>query len=470
MNSNYLTSIFILMMLNSSAWANWEDVPKQSAEAKPVVVKQPVEPKPVVKQPKVPTVAQPKPPIAKETKEVKPTSVSKGTGTSVKPSVTTSSNKVNNGDKAMNGNKIPLLPLEVSKPAVKKILTDEDKAFVFEHAKDFSEGLAVVKKNGKYGVIDKTGKVVVPFKYDNTKEVFSDGLLGVELKGKWGFIDKTGNIIIPIEYDTVDKFSEGLAIVHKNKERYFINKRGEKMIDVSKYQAVVRFSEGLAAFNCDDFAKSYAWGFMDKDGKEVIPCEYGVLGNNLGTHFSNGLVAVRYHVTHDKYQETNGNWGFIDKTGKVVIPFNNLEVENFSEGFAMVRKFGGGFYVINKKGEKIFETDYIFDSFRKFKDEVLVVRKEWLNGAIDTSGNIVIPLKYDFLGNFSEGLARVSKKDNNNKDPYASKEGAIDKSGNLVIPFKYDYLGGFYDGFSMVEKNRKYGYIDKTGKPLVIKE
>ena len=29
-----------------------------------------------------------------------------------------------------------------------------------------SEGLAGVKKNGKYGFIDKTGKVVIPFKYD----------------------------------------------------------------------------------------------------------------------------------------------------------------------------------------------------------------------------------------------------------------------------------------------------------------
>ena len=56
---------------------------------------------------------------------------------------------------------------------------------------DFSEGLAKVELNGKYGFIDKTGREVIPCKYDFAYG-FSDGLASIELNGKWGCIDKYG--------------------------------------------------------------------------------------------------------------------------------------------------------------------------------------------------------------------------------------------------------------------------------------
>ncbi len=55
---------------------------------------------------------------------------------------------------------------------------------------------------------------VIPFKYDEAKS-FSEGLALVKLNGKWGFIDKTGKEVgIPLgKYDNVMSFSEGLAAV-----------------------------------------------------------------------------------------------------------------------------------------------------------------------------------------------------------------------------------------------------------------
>ena len=37
----------------------------------------------------------------------------------------------------------------------------------YDDAFDFSEGLATVELNGKYGYIDKTGKEVIAIKYDD---------------------------------------------------------------------------------------------------------------------------------------------------------------------------------------------------------------------------------------------------------------------------------------------------------------
>ncbi|RLG25198.1 WG repeat-containing protein, partial [Methanosarcinales archaeon] len=57
----------------------------------------------------------------------------------------------------------------------------------------FSERLARVVKNGKYGFVDKKGKIVIPLKYDNAGS-FSEGLAWVEKDGKEGFVDKKGKV------------------------------------------------------------------------------------------------------------------------------------------------------------------------------------------------------------------------------------------------------------------------------------
>ena len=75
-------------------------------------------------------------------------------------------------------------------------------------------------------------------------------------------------------------------------------------------------------------------------------------------------------------------------------------------------------------------------------------------GYIDKEGKEVIPLKYDFAWSFSEGLACVGLN---------GKSGFIDKEGKEVIPFKYDDAGPFSKGLALVRLNGKWGYIDKNG-------
>ncbi|MFM7618374.1 MAG: WG repeat-containing protein, partial [Bacteroidota bacterium] len=60
---------------------------------------------------------------------------------------------------------------------------------------DFRDGLAKFRTNDKYGVIDTTGKVIVPMKYEEI-EPFLDGVARVEIFGDYpthyGYIDKQG--------------------------------------------------------------------------------------------------------------------------------------------------------------------------------------------------------------------------------------------------------------------------------------
>ena len=82
--------------------------------------------------------------------------------------------------------------------------------------------------NGKWGFIDKTGKVVSPCRWMHI-ENFSEGLASVEDdNGKYGFIDKTGKVVIPCKWDGAGNFHEGLAWVIDDNGKYgFIDKTGE---------------------------------------------------------------------------------------------------------------------------------------------------------------------------------------------------------------------------------------------------
>ena len=134
----------------------------------------------------------------------------------------------------------------------------------------YAEGLAVVHdgKNGwvgKWGYIDKKGKLVIPCKWESADN-FSEGLASVQDDNyKWGFIDKTGKVVIPCKWKFAGKFSEGLASVKDANEK---------------------------------------WGFIDKTGKVVIPCQWEMVHD-----FDEGVAAVL---------DANNTWYLIDKTGKIV--------------------------------------------------------------------------------------------------------------------------------------------------------
>lgn len=113
----------------------------------------------------------------------------------------------------------------------------------FNTSIEFNEGYAVVQsiENNKHGVIDKSGNLIIPFKYDRLS-YFYEGIACYELKDKLGFIDTTGiEINTPIfEFDST--FKNGLAPVYINGRCGVINVKGDLVID-AKYDCIRSFIE-----------------------------------------------------------------------------------------------------------------------------------------------------------------------------------------------------------------------------------
>ena len=61
--------------------------------------------------------------------------------------------------------------------------------------------LFAVEKNGKWGMTDKYGNIVVECIYEKVTELNEYGFAGIKLDGKWGVIDKTGQVVLEPIYE-----------------------------------------------------------------------------------------------------------------------------------------------------------------------------------------------------------------------------------------------------------------------------
>ena len=128
-------------------------------------------------------------------------------------------------------------------------------------------GLASVKKDGKWGAIDKAGTTVIPFEYDLLQAV-SDGLLCFEKDGKYGYLDATTYATaIPAQYLAATNFKNGLAPVYDGTKAFLIDKNGEmlpgsEVLDVRTYFPYL-LDESLS--NLRRTVSEYA--VIERDGK-----------------------------------------------------------------------------------------------------------------------------------------------------------------------------------------------------------
>jgi hypothetical protein len=197
-----------------------------------------------------------------------------------------------------------------------------------DNAWSFSEGLAAIQMNKKFGFMDKGGRITVKTVYDSVLLTFSQGLAGVKLQGKWGFIDRLGNSVIAPRFNDCGAFSETLAAVEMQGKWGYIYRTGKMAIE-TKFQEAQRFSEGLAAVKMGG-----KWGYIDKTGMMVIDTEF-----QEALSFSAGLAAVQMGT----------KWGYIDKTGKQLTKVQFEDAWSFSGSIARVQVLDRIGY-INKMG------------------------------------------------------------------------------------------------------------------------
>lgn len=304
---------------------------------------------------------------------------------------------------------------------------------------------------------------------------FSEGLAPVRKDGKWGFIDETGKTIIPFQYDLAGIFNEGLAIVgitktvvpyegaDHTKERVelgFVVHTGEftpfqpdsdgtpRYVDVwdaadglgVKLSEPVEwiFHNGYVGLNC-----AYDFYVFRADGSTVLDVNSAIYGDpKVAGPVNEGLIPVWETplAAGGSYRDVNGNIvkNWVDEgAGDQYIS----DIRSFNQGLAPVEQS-------------------TYDAATGVETEL------W--GFMDRNFNWVIQPQFTnfFVRNINTsyevfdttGLAMMEK---------GGKYGAIDKTGKTVIPFRYEELWPVDDGLRVYKENGKYGYLNADGSVAI---
>jgi hypothetical protein len=125
-------------------------------------------------------------------------------------------------------------------------------------------GLWPVLYSGKYGYINRAGRLKIPPTYDYADH-FSEGKAVVSLDGRYGYIDEYGKLVIPMIFSEAWAFSGGRARTKVGDDHAFIDLTGSAAFYLD-CEVAADFSEGLARFR-----RAGLWGYVDVSGREVIP-------------------------------------------------------------------------------------------------------------------------------------------------------------------------------------------------------
>jgi hypothetical protein len=171
---------------------------------------------------------------------------------------------------------------EETPPEGKFGLVDKKGNFIinmdYQYLYPIGKGIYIAKKDRKAGIIDIEQNEILPFKYDNILPVDEAGgfmLPRIVKDGKYGVIDNNGKVILKPEYDRVDMtfLNMGYILVFKNIDpdagEYSESKAGcantdGKLILPVKYDSIIIINENKIMVMDGDKEL-----YFDKEGKEI---------------------------------------------------------------------------------------------------------------------------------------------------------------------------------------------------------
>lgn len=343
--------------------------------------------------------------------------------------------------------------------------------FQFDDADFFQNGVARVKKGDKWGLINLQGKLIRPFYHDDMDDVplIHDGIIrkwedkAANGNSKWSYIDINGNIIIDTSnYSYISDFCNGYACVEKDGECALINSKGEIVIPFGKYSSIGDVYCGVAEVSKygDNYKSSH--GYVNTKGEEVVP-----LGKYDQFYWHDPELSI---VCAIKGEDT---CGYIDKsTGQEIIPctykYNPKSTlaaigrgiyEDYYEISMFVIKLKdhvytthNEIYVYNTKLHEVYKLDDIDDIAYNYSEGLCAVEKEGKIGFIDETCNMVIPFKFqcpkDGIGislvTFRKGVCAIGNM-------------LIDKQGDIIQTFGDEYHHLKYEGDGIYSMSARSG-------------
>lgn len=335
----------------------------------------------------------------------------------------------------------------------------------------YEDNILKVKKDGKYGIIDLTGKELSPCQYDDITAL--EGIkntLKVAKDGKIGILDSEGKEILGTQYVDVTNLGKD------NKEGFIVS--GED----GKYGIVDYSNQTILEPKYDEIAKIYGNDMyvvkqagkqilVKKDGTEILKTGFDEIKEIL-KNADNGVVYTQ-----------NGKYGVMKTTGEVTIAPEYEELKEAKSGL-LIAKQNGKYGVIDLQKETKIEPNYLSISYDEKADIYVAEKEDYSSDMIDNTftvrqSGILIELddekgyaelkqgeeyKYYNFKFEEKAITEIHTSNTLFKSKKDGKYGFVDKDGKVIVDYQYDDATeqNTY-GYAGIKKDGKWGAIDNKG-------
>lgn len=191
-----------------------------------------------------------------------------------------------------------------------------------------------INNENKYGVVDENNNEIIKNEYYYIGYLENNYFVVSGQNGKNGIMNNEGKVVLEVKYDTIEKLekSDIIEATELNTNTIILfNKEIKQIANISN----------STLYEGENFVKLYSNNeqkYFDSEGNEKENKE--ILNNKL-------FADVK-----------NGKWGFIDSNGNVIVDYIYDNVTEFnSYGFAGIKK-DGKWGSINDEGKVIIEPIY----------------------------------------------------------------------------------------------------------------
>ncbi|MDI9215444.1 WG repeat-containing protein [Clostridium tertium] len=303
----------------------------------------------------------------------------------------------------------------------------------------------------RYGYINKEGKEVIPFKFTRAYDFNELGLAIIKENSKFGIIDMKGNYYVNPQFDNINQYKEGRAIYAEKSKMGVLDEKGNKLRDIV-YDYIGNYNDGHAVVAKRN-GKSYKYGYIDLDAKEITEVKY-MNASDFNDGF--GLIKIKER-----------EYALIDKQGNISNTYNFEYVGSYGEDLMVFSILLGGPYgYINRDGEIVISP--IYCDAQEFNDGVAVVSRgnniSCTHGVIDKLGKQIYGDIYSDVKYLGEGKVALGLPIGDNRIFPRSIYAIGDTKGTLLTKFNYLEIDSYIKGLSYGSDDKKTFFLDEYGK------
>lgn len=326
--------------------------------------------------------------------------------------------------------------------------------FQYSQLSDLGNGLFYALKNKKNILVDYKGEQLGNSTFDSIEKL-KEGLYKIgniittgydrgyiegrgfynhkRTKALYGIINEKGEDILPCKFDSIGEYEDGKAKVTLDYHTGYIDESGHEKYELTKKDDIIIYRSPLLD----------KLGVMDKNENILIPPIYDSIGD-----FIDGLAIVK--IGKNSWTE---RCGVIDMFGNLItenVDYNNVKL--FYKGAYATYKDGK--YTIKKVSDTTFALD--FNGIGNFDENYIVVRKDNHWGIVDYYGNVIIPIQFGEVVEFTKKNVLVKR---HTQDSYVVE---IGWDGKEVYQIHHVENAWIYES----RLNCRYGFMDETQDPL----